>query len=331
MSLRFCLNSNSKLTSVYSNTYTNKTWSEVSGIDLTEINKMEREFLLGVDFNLYVDKSTFASCLNLLKGLVMAKERDGRHWRKSRGMVRLNRGRAAAHPPSTTGPATRSYTSTRHRSAHRARSTSPSRNVSYSSYPTQQAPSYYLSANPDTSSPLSKSGSKRSAAAAFSPTSATFSQLPSKRPMGMGSISLHIPEHRVVSTPSHSPLEGLQSFAKMSLASASSPLAPQPTANRAAHNSAWDGTASRGTSPSTLSAAYAIDESRRSSAPQVCPLFSFEHSFANRARGYRAFISTPSRARPLLRKRSRVVARLDYAIINHHLPHPPRIIILLNQ
>ncbi|KAG9223490.1 hypothetical protein PLEOSDRAFT_1111204 [Pleurotus ostreatus PC15] len=251
------------------NTYTNKTWSEVSGIDLAEINKMEREFLLGVDFNLYVDKSTFASWLNLLKGLVMAKERDSRQWRKSRGPARLNR--AAAHPPSTTGPATRTYTS-RHRSAHRARSTSPSRNVPYSSYPSQQAPSYhYPSANPDASSPPTKSGSKRSAAAAFSPTSATFSQLPSKRPMGP--ISLRIPEHRVVSTPSHSPLEGLQSFAKMSLASASSPLAPQPTARRAAndsaHNSSWDGaTSSRGTSPSTLSAAYAVDESRRSSAPQ---------------------------------------------------------------
>ncbi|KAF9481250.1 hypothetical protein BDN70DRAFT_803805, partial [Pholiota conissans] len=45
------------------NTYTNKTWSEVSGIDLAEINHMEREFLLGVDFNLYVDKVTYESWL----------------------------------------------------------------------------------------------------------------------------------------------------------------------------------------------------------------------------------------------------------------------------
>ncbi|TFY60986.1 hypothetical protein EVJ58_g4801 [Rhodofomes roseus] len=43
------------------NTYTNKTWSEVSGIDLIEINKMEKEFLLGIDFGLYVDKSTYES------------------------------------------------------------------------------------------------------------------------------------------------------------------------------------------------------------------------------------------------------------------------------
>jgi len=41
---------------------------------------MEREFLLGVDFNLYVDKPTYASWLNLLKGLVMAKERDARRF-----------------------------------------------------------------------------------------------------------------------------------------------------------------------------------------------------------------------------------------------------------
>lgn len=39
---------------------------------------MEREFLTGVDFNLYVDKTTYASWLNLLKGLVIAKERDAR-------------------------------------------------------------------------------------------------------------------------------------------------------------------------------------------------------------------------------------------------------------
>jgi len=61
-----------------SNTYTNKTWSEVSGIELEEINRMEREFLLGVDFNLYVDKPTYEAWLNLLKGLVWAKERDCR-------------------------------------------------------------------------------------------------------------------------------------------------------------------------------------------------------------------------------------------------------------
>jgi len=69
-----------------SNTYTNKTWSEVSGISLDEINRMEREFLLGVDFNLYVDKTTYASWLNLLKGLVLAKERDARRLLRGGGI-----------------------------------------------------------------------------------------------------------------------------------------------------------------------------------------------------------------------------------------------------
>ncbi|KAF9527892.1 cyclin-domain-containing protein [Crepidotus variabilis] len=76
------------------NTYTNKTWAEVSGISLDEINRMEREFLLGVDFNLYVDKTTYASWLNLLKGLVLAKERDAR--RLLRGSTHGSRGASSA-------------------------------------------------------------------------------------------------------------------------------------------------------------------------------------------------------------------------------------------
>jgi hypothetical protein len=31
----------------------------VSAIELEEINRMEREFLLGVEFNLYVDEPTY--------------------------------------------------------------------------------------------------------------------------------------------------------------------------------------------------------------------------------------------------------------------------------
>ncbi|KAF8310911.1 cyclin PHO80-like protein, partial [Cantharellus anzutake] len=41
------------------NTYTNKTWSEVSGISLGEINLMEREFLAGVEHSLYIDYGTY--------------------------------------------------------------------------------------------------------------------------------------------------------------------------------------------------------------------------------------------------------------------------------
>jgi len=78
-----------------SNTYTNKTWSEVSGIELEEINRTEREFLLRVDFNLYVDKPTYEAWLNLLKGLVWAKERDCRRVASGvgRGRHQQQRGR----------------------------------------------------------------------------------------------------------------------------------------------------------------------------------------------------------------------------------------------
>ncbi|KAG5643051.1 hypothetical protein DXG03_001629 [Asterophora parasitica] len=175
------------------NTYTNKTWSEVSGIDLTEINRMEREFLMAVDFNLYVDKATYESWMNLLKGLVNAKDRDSRHFRKSRGL----RSSKHAHPPSTSGPASRTYSSSsssRYRApSHRARSTSPSqtrRSTTYSYPAFSHAPEH-----PPSPTPPPRSGSKRSAAAAFSPTTASFSHIPSKRPV---SISLQIPETPVV-------------------------------------------------------------------------------------------------------------------------------------
>jgi len=234
------------------NTYTNKTWSEVSGIDLAEINRMEREFLLGVNFNLYVDKSTYESWLNLLKGLVMAKERDTRQFRRSRHVARPPR-HHNIHLHSSPRP---SSSSSRYRtSSHRARSTSPQSRTSYASQahaPTSYAPH---SANAED---LPRSGAKRSAAAAFSPTSATFSHIPSKRPT---SISLHIPEYRsgaaTSNSSSHSPLESLQSFAKMSLAS---PHAPPPPPNWAP--------AARESMPETLMTGYTLDEQRRTAVPQ---------------------------------------------------------------
>lgn len=66
----------------YSNTYTNKTWSEVSGIALSEINLMEREFLQGVDHALYIDFGTYQRWGKLLGGLLLAKERDKGTWRR---------------------------------------------------------------------------------------------------------------------------------------------------------------------------------------------------------------------------------------------------------
>jgi len=286
----------------YSNTYTNKTWSEVSGIDLDEINRMEREFLVGVDFNLYVDKSTYESWLNLLKGLIMAKERDSKHFRKSRNLARQSRLAATPHYPSSTGPATRTYVSSSRQQPpvyrHRARSTSPtSRTVSCPqashdvSYPEPLPPppasaiqytstntSQYLSAQ--NASPTPRSGSKRSAQDAFSPTTASLSQLPSKRPLSM---SLHIPEYGQnlsssgsanSHSSSHSPLDGLQSFSKMSLNTSmggQSPLeASSPWAEHGSGISRMVATTARNTIvPETLVTAYMLDEGKKSTAPQV--------------------------------------------------------------
>jgi hypothetical protein len=67
-------------------------------------------------------------------------------------------------------------------------------------------------------SPMPQPGSKRSAGTAFSPTSANFSELPTKRPLSM-SLEISLPSSGPPSADSHSPLEGLQSFAAMSIGS----------------------------------------------------------------------------------------------------------------
>ena len=215
---------------------------------------MEREFLTGIGHGLYVDKPTYESWLNLLKGLVMAKERDSRQWRRSRALPRA---------PRLLDPNRRSFVPaypSKYRSSHRARSTSPdSSHLSADSYRGNH--SHPISSlTSDGSSP--RSGLKRSAADAFSPTSATFAHLPSKRPVSM---SLVIPE--VVSTTSgsnsasQSPLEPLHSFAKMSIGS--SPAVH--SAKRAP--SVFVSSTRLDSMPTTLATAY---EHQAPVAPQVC-------------------------------------------------------------
>lgn len=65
MVLRFSSNKNT----TWPGPRNNKTWSELSGISLGEINGMEREFLLGMDFRLYVDEATYAIWLSHIKVL----------------------------------------------------------------------------------------------------------------------------------------------------------------------------------------------------------------------------------------------------------------------
>ncbi|KAG8711747.1 hypothetical protein FRC09_020443, partial [Ceratobasidium sp. 395] len=64
------------------NTYTNKTWSDVSRISLSEINQMEKEFLNGLNHNLYVDQPTYESWVRMLTGLIDAKEREADAYRR---------------------------------------------------------------------------------------------------------------------------------------------------------------------------------------------------------------------------------------------------------
>lgn len=206
---------------------------------------MEREFLIGVDFSLYVSGKKYESWLNLLRGLVSAKESESQKWRRSR--TRYRNGRRLQ--PATSTPSMRTATRSRcHSTMYRARSTSPLQYI-------QPPASTNVTARPHLQvnlppSPSPNPGSKRSAADAFSPTSTSFNELPPlKRPTGM---TLHIPENGFSVGPSSaSPLEPLQSFAKMSLsASASSPHNARPASSvQPLHENR----------PQTLVAAYRVD------------------------------------------------------------------------
>lgn len=216
---------------------------------------MEREFLMGVDFALYVSGKKYESWLNLLKGLVLAKESESQKWRKSR--TRYRHGRRLQ--PAASTPVMRTTYSRCHSTTYRARSTSP---VQYIRPPftANLAVRPQLHVNPPPS-PSPTPGSKRSAADAFSPTSTSFNELPPlKRPTGM---TLHIPENGFPTGPSSSsPLEPLRSFAKMSLsASSSSPHNTRTT------SSVHPLPAMHENRPQTLVAPYRAD--RPVNVPQV--------------------------------------------------------------
>lgn len=210
---------------------------------------MEREFLLGIDFGLYVDKATYVSWLNLLKGLVSAKEKDCRHWRRS--------------PRTRATGQSRIHRSSAQRQCHairsqRARSSSPDRvaTVYAATVPHYVAPSVVAV----THTPP-RSSNKRSATDAFSPTSTSFPPIKQvKRPTG---LSLDIPERQQGPPSGHSisPSEPLQSFSKLSLGA--SPNVVRPTTSPA-----WPSTQSHGP-PRTLASEYRVDEQQAAAAPQV--------------------------------------------------------------
>ncbi|KAI0358891.1 hypothetical protein OH77DRAFT_1420377 [Trametes cingulata] len=260
------------------NTYTNKTWSEVSGIELSEVNRMEREFLLGIDFGLYVDKTTYESWLNLLKGLVMAKERDAKHWQRSRCPVRtshLHRPHCHRH----------THTQQSRAVSHRARSSSPRRSsicaVSHPSGYALPRPQQYTPAPPQHHQPYASpaqadfpAGSKRSASAAFSPTSTSFpaaqqQQPPAQVPRRTHGLTLDIPQQTARSRDnSASPLESLQSFSKLSLGASPADNGPAQAWPAVRHDDY----------PRTLVSAYRMDDQRQAVAPQHLYFYSLAGS-----------------------------------------------------
>lgn len=219
---------------------------------------MEREFLKGIDFNLYVDQETYESWRDLLKGLVMAKERDRRQWRRAS----RSQHRPPVRPTNTfSTPATRSFTSRPRMATHRARSTSPTETRSHTyafefTAPPHTSHAHHEAAPPIEYSPTPKPGMKRQATDAFSPTSESFADIrPLKRPTSM---SLEIPQYTPRrSSSSISPLESLQSFSRMSLASSPN-VAYTPQSSTA--SPAWISYARSDDAPRTLVAAYRVEK-----------------------------------------------------------------------
>lgn len=142
-----------------SNTYTNKTWSNISGISLKEINELERGILLGIDFCLHVNRSTYELWLNLLEGFVFAKERDGNIWenrQSARASALLNAWPTACAPPAW---------------PHHVRPSSRSSRVFC--YPLTFTPITQPISRSINNRPFLKSGAKRPAVDTFCPISAS--------------------------------------------------------------------------------------------------------------------------------------------------------------
>ena len=224
----------------------------MSGIDLNEINKMEREFLLGVDFRLYVNTDTYKAWVNLLKGLVSVKERDEQQWQYSR---RHNSGAPMLAPT----PRHSASNITGHQ--QRARSSSPllSLKAPYpftfvaptSSNPFAHIPRTY---GPTNSYVSARPGAKRPAVAAFSPPSALLPGPPSKRPISLDMTVLR----PTIGPASAGPSYPLSAFANLSLDRSDAPSRLTPPRSKQVEV------------PQTLAAPYSLQDRNAPTDPQVC-------------------------------------------------------------
>ncbi|GJJ13839.1 hypothetical protein Clacol_008096 [Clathrus columnatus] len=245
------------------NTYTNKTWSDVSGIELQEINKMEREFLRGVDFRLYVNTDTYKAWVKLLEGLVAIKERDQQQWHYSR-----RHDTTSLHAPIPRLSAPDCTTHHHHHHHHhqpRARSSSPLPSLK-ASYPfTFVAPNNSSSSGSEAIRsrarppipPPSVPGVKRPAIVAFSPTSLALQGGPSKRPISLN-MSLVRPIQGPVSAGSAYPLTD---FAKLSLNKSNNTTPSRLTPAKTKQQSTADNS-------QTLAAAYTLQDRIAGPDPQ---------------------------------------------------------------
>ena len=156
---------------------------------------MEREFLRGVNFSLYVSRKKYESWLYLLKGLVLAKESKSRKLRRSHTCYCDSR----RLQPAISIPSMHTTIRSRcHSTTYRARSTSPLQYIQpHVSIDLTTWLHLHVNLPP---SPSPNSGSKCLAENAFSPTPTSFNKLPPlKRHTGM---TLHIPENRFSVGPS---------------------------------------------------------------------------------------------------------------------------------
>jgi hypothetical protein len=98
---------------LYDNTYSNKTWSEISDIPLDELNIMELEFCGVLDYNLNIDPKNYGIWENYMRTLVTKFENDSvkrvNCLKTSRGFIqenKLNTRTKVYNPPSPITPIT---------------------------------------------------------------------------------------------------------------------------------------------------------------------------------------------------------------------------------
>ena len=241
---------------------------------------MEREFLRGVDFRLYVNTETYKAWVKLLQGLVSAKERDKMQWGYSRRYSSLHAPTPRLSVPNLTA---------------RARSVSPLPSLKAGYSFTFVAPPAYNS-NPFSEAQKADTrrshvpagpGSKRQAVDAFSPRSAALSGPPSKRPISLD-MSVVRPTHDApASAGSAYPLSA---FAKLSLNKLDTPSRSKPRSSQPAEES----------SAHTLAAPYSIHDRMSTPEPEVCPsLLNFTRSrliFRSQNLYYYVLASSPADA-----------------------------------